>query len=510
MGSCTQKLKKANQENLQKRQMQKSLQVQHSKNQSIQTQESVQEKKKKEKFLQTDQTLNIHNFILIQTCKLSKIYSIVQNNNKDHQISLQGKQVNEDQQIIQNNLTGRIRLMETVRLDDKQTKQYIDNLLANSLSHPNISQIHEMFQDEDYIHIIKDYCSGGKLCTLTIKQGQGIEELIALKVLVQMIESMNYLHMKGLNHGHLTFNSFSRMDESENNYIKLSDIKPIFIKPQTTFEHLQFFAPEIIDNEQEYSIARDVWSLGIIFYKLLTGNLPYSATQSSKLKSEIKKGIIQLTELQFDKISSRSKDLLNKLLQYNPSIRSDLNSIIKSPLYRKLVSQTKQISKQSVNTLTNIKPANVIQSLFLQFLVNQFCQNQQNEIYQMFNKYDQNGDAKLSKNEIFELIYQQTRSKDQAQQQVDQIFQFIDTDHNGTIDCDEFIRCIVDRQALITTPNLKVIFKMLSNGKGSIHKKRFMQCFQVNQNQTDEMFASITKSKRITFKVFSKTMMQLV
>lgn len=47
-----------------------------------------------------------------------------------------------------------------------------------------------------------------------------------------------------------------------------------------------------------------------------------------------------MTELQFDKISSRSKDLLNKLLEYNPSTRSNLNSIIKSPLYRKLVSQT--------------------------------------------------------------------------------------------------------------------------------------------------------------------------
>ncbi|CAD8116925.1 unnamed protein product [Paramecium sonneborni] len=508
MGSCTQKLKKVNQENAQKRQM--LLQALHSKNQSIQTQESDKEKKKREKFMKTDKTLNIQNFILIQTCKLSKVYSVVSNGNKDQQISFQGKYQNENLQIVQNNLTGRIRTIETLPLGDKYTRKYMDNLLANTLSHPNITQIHEIFQDDNNIHIIQDYCSGGKLCNINYRQGQGIQENIALKILVQMIESMNYLHVKGLNHGHLTFNSFQRTDESENYYIKLTDIKQIFIKPQITFEQLLFFAPEIIDNDQEYSIARDVWSIGIIFYKLLTGNLPYSSTQVSKLKSEIKKGIIQMTELQFDKISSRSKDLLNKLLEYNPSTRSNLNSIIKSPLYRKLVSQTNQISKQSVNALANIKPANLIQSLFLQFLVSQLCQNQQNEIYQMFNKYDQNGDAKLSKIEIYDLLYQQLRSKEQAQQQVDVIFKAIDTDHNGTIDCNEFIRCIVDRQALITTPNLKVIFKQLSNGKGSIRKKRFMQCFQVNQKQTDEMFASITKNKRITFKVFSRTMIELV
>ncbi|CAK69768.1 unnamed protein product (macronuclear) [Paramecium tetraurelia] len=510
MGSCTQKLKKANQENLQRKHMQKTLQVQHSKNQSIQTQESVQEKKKKDKFLQTDQSLNIHNFILIQTCKLSKVYSIVSNNIKDNQVQTQNKSYIENMQIIQNNLTGRIRVMETLKLDEKQTKQYMDNIIANPLSHPNIAQTHEMYQDDETIHIIHDYCSGGRLSTLFVKLGQGISEHIALKILVQMIESLNYLHMKGFNHGHLTQNSFSRTDESENYFIKLTDIKPIYLKPQVTFEQLQFFAPEVIDNDQDYSIARDVWSIGIIFYKLLTGNLPYSSTQSSKLKQEIRKGILQFSDLQFDKVSTRAKELLSKLLSFNPSIRSDLNQIIKSPMYRKLVSQTKQISQQSVNALTNIKPANVIQSLFLQFLVSQFCQNQQNEIYQMFNKYDQNGDAKLNRTEICELLYQQLRSKEQAQKHVDLIFQAIDTDHNGTIDCDEFIRCIVDRQALITTPNLKAIFKILSNGKGSIHKKRFMQCFQVDQKQTDEMFASITKSKRITFKVFSKTMMELV
>ncbi|CAD8081196.1 unnamed protein product [Paramecium primaurelia] len=510
MGSCTQKLKKVNLENAQKRQKLKEIQIQNQKYQQIQSQEQIQEKRKKKMIMQNDQSLNIHNFILIQTCKLSKVYSIVSNTNKDNCIQIQGKGLKENIQIMQNNLTGRIRIMETLKWNDKNTQYYIDNLMANPLSHPNISQTHEMYQDDESIHIIHDYCSGGSLSSLNLKQGQGIDEQIALKVLFQMIESMNYLHIKGFNHGHLTYKSFSRTDESENYFIKLTDTKPIFIKPQITFEQIQFFAPEIIINDEEYSIARDVWSIGIIFYKLLTGNLPYVSTQLNKLKLEIRKGIIQYNDLQFDKISQRSKDFLNTLLQYNPSIRSDLNSIIKSPMYRKLVSQTKQVNKSSTGVLMNIKQANIIQSLFLQFLVSQFCQNQQNEIYLMFNKYDQNGDAKLSKNEIFELLHQQLRSKDQAQQHVDLIFKAIDTDHNGTIDCNEFIRCIVDRQALITTPNLKVIFKLLSNGKGSIHKKRFMQCFSVNQKQADEMFALITKSKRITFKVFSRTMMELV
>jgi calcium-dependent protein kinase len=32
-----------------------------------------------------------------------------------------------------------------------------------------------------------------------------------------------------------------------------------------------------------------------------------------------------------------------------------------------------------------------------------------------------------------------------AKQHVDHIFRAVDTDHNGTIDCHEFIRCIIDR-----------------------------------------------------------------
>ncbi|CAD8180035.1 unnamed protein product [Paramecium pentaurelia] len=510
MGSCTQKLKKVNKEINQKRQKLNELSIQPSKNQSIQTQEYFQEKGQNKVLKQKDQSLNVHNFILIQTCKFSKVYSSVINTSNYSLIQVQGKGPKENIQIMQNNLTGRIRIMETLKRNDKNTKNYIDNLIANPLSHPNISQSHEIYQDEESVHIIHDYCSGGSLNSLNFRQGQGVNEQIALKVLFQMIESVNYLHIKGFNHGHLTYNSFSRMDESENYFIKLTDTKPIYVKPQITFEQMQYFAPEIINNIKDYSFARDVWSIGIIFYKLLTGNMPFVSTEPSKLILEIRKGIIQFNDLQFDKISIKSKGFLNTLLQYNPSKRSELKNIIMSPMYRKLVTETKEVCKSSSNSLMNFKQANIIQSLFLQFLVSQFCQNQQNEIYQMFNKYDKNGDSKLSKIEIYELLYQQLRSKEEAQQHVDLIFKAIDTDHNGSVDCHEFIRCIVDRQALITTPNLKAIFKLLSNGKGSIHKKRFMQCFSVNQKQADEMFALITKSKRITFKVFSRTMMELV
>ncbi|CAK87639.1 unnamed protein product (macronuclear) [Paramecium tetraurelia] len=510
MGSCTQKLKQANREINQKIKKNNEISIQLSKNKSNQSLEYIYEKGKKKVVKQIDQSMNIQNFILIQTCKFSKVYSFVSNTQNDGLAQVLGKGSKENIQIMQNNLTGRFRLMETLRLYDYNTKQYMDNLIANPLSHPNISQTHEIYQDDESIHLIHDYCSGGGLNGINFKQGQGIAEQIALKMLFQMIECLNYLHTKGFNHGHLTYNSFSRIDESENCFIKLTDLKPVFIKPQITFEQMQYLAPEIIDDNQDYSLARDVWSIGIIFFKLLTGNLPYVSTQPYKLRLEIRKGIVSFTDLQFDKISSKSKCFLNTLLQYNPSERSDLNSIIKSPMYRRLISQTKEMSKQSSNMLMNFKQANIIQSLFLQFLVSQFCQNQQNEIYQLFNKYDKNGDAKLSKIEICDLLYQQLKSKEQAQKQVEQIFKAIDTDHNGSIDCHEFIRCIVDRQALITTPNLKVIFKLLSNGKGSIRKKRFMQCFSVNQKQADDMFASITKSKRITFKVFSRTMMELV
>jgi serine/threonine protein kinase len=51
-------------------------------------------------------------------------------------------------------------------------------------------------------------------------------------------------------------------------------------------------SPQLLKNSQ-YGYKTDVWSLGIIFYELLTGKMPYEAYDPEQLLSKIKSDSIE-------------------------------------------------------------------------------------------------------------------------------------------------------------------------------------------------------------------------
>ena len=60
----------------------------------------------------------------------------------------------------------------------KRLKYEIDILLT--LDHPNIIKCYETFEDEHYIYIVMEYCSGGELISIFPKEG-GLNESQAIE-----------------------------------------------------------------------------------------------------------------------------------------------------------------------------------------------------------------------------------------------------------------------------------------------------------------------------------------
>lgn len=86
-------------------------------------------------------------------------------------------------------------------------------------------------------------------------------------------------------------------------------------------------APEVIMRE-EYCSKADVWSIGCLYFQLLTGELPFNGKEISDLRENIKKGEwkIPVKKNNF-KISKQCIEMLNSCLQFDPDDRLSFNDV---------------------------------------------------------------------------------------------------------------------------------------------------------------------------------------
>jgi serine/threonine protein kinase len=87
-------------------------------------------------------------------------------------------------------------------------------------------------------------------------------------------------------------------------------------------------APEVIKGNY-YNHKADVWSLGIIFFELLTGFTPFTGISKEDLTKNIEKGSYRLPKKL--KLSLPGLDFLNSCLQYDSNIRMSWEQLVKHP-----------------------------------------------------------------------------------------------------------------------------------------------------------------------------------
>ncbi len=64
-----------------------------------------------------------------------------------------------------------------------------------------------------------------------------------------------------------------------------------------------YTAPEVLEENRQYGMACDYWSLGVILYVLLSGHLPFPGRTHEEIEAKIFKREIDFSHIEFKTIS---------------------------------------------------------------------------------------------------------------------------------------------------------------------------------------------------------------
>nr|WP_056935028.1 serine/threonine-protein kinase [Thermococcus barophilus] len=180
------------------------------------------------------------------------------------------------------------------RIDEKTSSLFLKEVAAwYHLNHPNIVELYKAdilpipYLEMEYVEGVK---IDGKLIRDLDKYPKPVDEKTALKIIKGIAEGLKHAHSKGIWHLDLTpLNVLLKSDLTP----KITDwgLAKISARTSSTIKGLtpQYAAPEQLD-EKTYGNPdhrTDIYELGVIFYELLTGRLPYESYSLGALVGKI-------------------------------------------------------------------------------------------------------------------------------------------------------------------------------------------------------------------------------
>ena len=179
--------------------------------------------------------------------------------------------------ILRQNFTQEEEFRERFRLEARA---------AANLTHPNIVTIHDFGISEGFPFIVMEYVPGVHLKRLIQQLGK-IPPEQAVDLMIQACSGIGYAHRAGLVHCDIKPHN---MVVTPDNQLKVTDFgiarALASIHPDEQAEIVwgspQYFSPEQSAGNAP-SPASDVYSLGVVLYEMLTGQLPFQAASAEEL-----------------------------------------------------------------------------------------------------------------------------------------------------------------------------------------------------------------------------------
>ncbi|KAL0128374.1 hypothetical protein PUN28_003576 [Cardiocondyla obscurior] len=201
------------------------------------------------------------------------------------------------------------------------------------LTHPNIVQLLETFEDKHKVYLVMELVTGGELFDRIVEKGSYTEK-DASGLIRQVLEAVDYMHEQGVVHRDLKPENLLYYSPDEDSKIMISDFGLSKMEDSgimaTACGTPGYVAPEVLA-QKPYGKAVDVWSIGVISYILLCGYPPFYDENDANLFAQILRGEFEFDSPYWDDISASAKDFIGKLMCVNVEERYTCKQALAHP-----------------------------------------------------------------------------------------------------------------------------------------------------------------------------------
>lgn len=296
--------------------------------------------------------------------------------------------------------------------------------IMQRLSHKNIIEFHNVYEDKTNVYIVMELCSGGELFDRIKAKGR-YSERDASRVLRQLFEAIAHMHERKVAHCDLKPDNFLFVTGADDAPIKVIDFGlSKFMMHRRHYYHQfcgtpYYIAPDVLN--ERYNEACDLWSLGVVMFIMLFGYPPFYA-DPKKYGKDTDNEIFRLIQKGFNpvvkpgygahfpaalsnNVSAAAKDLITKLLCPSAKRLTADEALNHSWLKQDgSGASTEPLDPLVLEGLTNFTGATRFRSAVLKLMVHQLSPDEMDNLKTTFVAMDTDKDGVITVNELRDAL----------------------------------------------------------------------------------------------------------
>ncbi len=226
---------------------------------------------------------------------------------------------------------NRLIAIKTIRFSDDFEEEHIHDIkrrffkeaeMAGKLSHPSIISIYDVGEDYDLTYMTMELLDGTDLEQFCQKDNL-LPQRQTLDIIANIAEALDYAHNRGVIHRDIKPGNIMILTDGT---IKVTDfgiakaVSSSQTKSGVVLGTPNYMSPEQLSG-RKIDGRSDIFSLGVLFYQLLTGELPFTGKNLAELFSQISKRRHPSPRNINPKVLKPCEQLLDKVLAKDPQKR---------------------------------------------------------------------------------------------------------------------------------------------------------------------------------------------